>query len=46
MEMCLGDQQYITLLFYLNDICGFSSNVDEMFDRVGLVLDQLKEFNL
>ena len=21
MEMCLGDQQYITLLFYLDDIC-------------------------
>ena len=21
MEMCLGNQQYITLLFYLNDIC-------------------------
>ena len=23
MEMCLGDQQYLTLLFYLNDICIF-----------------------
>ena len=23
MEMCLGDQQYLTLLFYLNDICDF-----------------------
>ena len=23
MEMCLGDQQYLTLLFYLNDICVF-----------------------
>ena len=21
MEMCLGDQQYLTLLFYLDDIC-------------------------
>ena len=46
MEMCLGDQQYITLLFYLNDICMFSSTVDEMLDTVGLVLDRLKEFNL
>ena len=46
MEMCLGDQQYITLLFYLHDICMFSSTVDEMLDRVGLVLDHLKEFNL
>ena len=39
MEMCLGNQQYITL-FYLNDICVFSSMV------VGLVLYCLKEFNL
>ena len=39
MEMCLGDQQYITLLFYLDDICVFSSTFDEMLDRVGLVLD-------
>ena len=42
--MCLGDQQYITLLFYLNDICVFSSMVDEMLDHVGLVLNHLKEF--
>ena len=40
------DKQYITLLFYLNNICIFSSTVDEMLDRVGLVLDYLKEFNL
>ena len=46
MEMCLGDQQYITLLFYLDDICVFSSTVDEMLDHVGLVLNHLKEFNL
>ena len=46
MEMCLGDQQYITLLFYLNNICVFSSTVNEMLDRVGLVLGYLKEFNL
>ena len=46
MEMCLHDQQYIMLLFYLNDICVFSSMVDEMLDHVGLVLNHLKEFNL
>ena len=46
MEMCLGDQQYITLLFYLNDICVFSSMVNEMLYHVGLVLNHLKEFNL
>ena len=46
MEMCLGDQQYLTLLFYLNDICVFSSSVDEMLDRVELVLRRLQDFNL
>ena len=46
IEMCLGDQQYITLLFYLDDICVFSSMVDEMLDRIGLGLNHLKEFNL
>ena len=37
MEMCLGDQQYLTLLFYLDDICIFSSSVVEMLDRIALV---------
>ena len=46
MEMCLGDQQYLTLLFYLNDICIFSSSIDEMLDRIVMVLYCLKEFNL
>ena len=46
MEMCLGNQQYITLLFYLDDICVFSSMVNEMLDHMGLVLNHLKEFNL
>ena len=34
MEMCLGDQQYITLLFYLNYICVFSSTIDGMIELV------------
>ena len=46
MEMCLGDQQYLMLLFYLDDICIFSSSVDEMLDRIALVFSRLKEFNL
>ena len=46
MEMCLGDQQYLMLLFYLDDICVFSSSVDGMLDRIALVFGQLKEFNL
>ena len=46
MEMCLGDQQYLTLLFYLNDICIFSSSVDEMLNRIEMVLKCLQDFNL
>ena len=46
MEMYLGDQQYLTLLFYLNDICIFGSSIDEMLDRITLVFQCLKEFNL
>ena len=46
MEMCLGDQQYLTLLFYLNDICVFSSSINEILDRVELVLKCLQDFNL
>ena len=46
MEMCLGDQQYLMLLFYLDDICIFSSSINEMLDRITMVLYCLKEFNL
>ena len=46
MEMCLGDQQYLMLLFYLNDICIFSSSVDEMLNRIEMVLKCLQDFNL
>ena len=42
MEMCIGDQQYVTLLFYLDDICVFSETVDQMLDRVALVFERLK----
>ena len=46
MEMCIGDQQYITLLFYLDDICVFAETADQMLDRVQLVFNRLREFNL
>ena len=46
MEMCLGDQQYLMLLFYLDDICIFSSTIDEMLDRIAMVFQYLKDFNL
>ena len=46
MEMCISDQQYVTLLFYLNDICVFTETADQMLDRVQLVFNRLREFNL
>ena len=46
MEMCLGDQQYLTFLFYLDDICIFSSSINKMLDRIALVFNCLQEFNL
>ena len=46
MEMCIGDQQYVTLLFYLDDICIFAETADQMLDRIQLVFTRLKEFNL
>ena len=46
MEMCLGDQQFLTLLLYLDDICIFATSIDEMLDHIELVFKQLEEFNL
>ena len=46
MEMCIGDQQYITLLFYLDNICVFAETADQMLDRIQLVFNKLKEFSL
>ena len=46
MEMCIGDQQYVTLLFYLDNICIFMETADQMLDRIELVFSRFKEFNL
>ena len=46
MEMCLGDQQFVTLLLYLDDICVFATSIDEMLDSIELVFKWLEEFNL
>ena len=46
MEQCLGDQQFITLLLYLDDICIFALNIDAMLDCIELVFNRLKEFHL
>ena len=46
MEQCLGDQQFVTLLLYLDDICIFAPDVSTMLDQIELVFNQLKSFNL
>ena len=46
MEMCLGDQQFVTLLLYLDDICIFAASIDEMLDHIELVFKWLEDFNL
>ena len=46
MEMCLGDQQFVTLLLYLDDICVFAASIDKMLDHIKLVFKWLEEFNL
>ena len=46
MEQCLGDQQFVTLLLYLNDICIFAPTIDDMLDRIELVFNRLKQYNL
>ena len=34
MEMCLGDQQFVTLLLYLDGICVFAATIDKMLDHI------------
>ena len=46
MEQCLGDQQFVTLLLYLDDICIFAPTIDKMLDQIQLVFNRLKKFNL
>ena len=46
MEQCLGNQQFVTLLLYLDDICIFAPDVSTMSDYIELVFSLLKAFNL
>ena len=46
MEQCLGYQQFVTLLLYLNDICIFALTIDDMLDRIEQVFKRLKQYNL
>ena len=46
MEQCLGDQQFVTLLLYLDDICIFAPTINDMLDQNELVFNRLKQYNL
>ena len=46
METVIGDQQFVTLLFYLDDICIFANSADQMLDRIELVFSRLKQYQL
>ena len=46
MDQCLGDQQFVMLLLYLDDICIFAPDVSAMLDWIELVFNWLKSFNL
>ena len=46
MEMVIRDQQFVTLLFYLDDICIFANSADQMLDRIELVFSRLKQYQL
>ena len=43
IEQCLRDQQFITLLLYLNYICISASEVDIMLDQIKMVFDGLRD---
>ena len=45
-EQCLGDQHFVTLLLYLDDICIFAPDASAMLDWIKLVFSQLKAFYL
>ena len=46
MEQCLGDQQFFTLLLYLNDICILAPTINDMLDWIELAFTGLKQLNL
>ena len=46
MEQCLGDQQFVTLLLNLENICIFAPDISAMLDWIELVVSFLKEFQL
>ena len=46
MEACLGDENFETLVLYLDDILVFSSTIEEHIERLDGVFTKLKEHGL
>ena len=44
--MCLGDEEFVILLLYLDDICVFAASIDKMLDHIEFVFKWVEEFNL
>ena len=46
MEQCLSDQQFFTVLLYLDDISIYALSIDTMIEAIGTVFGKLKDFHL
>ena len=46
LEMCLGDQQLMTVWLYLDDICVYAASIGQVVDGMEMVFSRLKEFHL
>ena len=42
MEMCLMDQQFVTLLLYLDNICVIAASIDEILDQIEIFISKAK----
>ena len=46
IEQCFGDQQFVTLLLCINEVCNFATTINDMLDWIKLVFTKLKQFSL
>ena len=46
IEQCLENQQFVTLLLYLNNICIFALSIKVMLEPIELVFNRFKEYLL
>ena len=46
MEICVGDQQYETLLIYLDDLLVYSNDIPSHLERLELVFERLRQHGL